>query len=54
MRNATLLRLKHTAKLEKLIIEGAPYSMILHESRLVDKYLTIEMQDKLLEDRKLF
>ena len=54
MRNITLLRLKHTAKLEKLIREGAPYDKILKESQTVDKYIAMEMQNKMLENSKLF
>lgn len=54
MRNITLLRLKHTAKLEKLIREGAPYKKILRESRIVDQYIAMEMKQKMLDDSKLF
>ncbi len=54
MSNITLLRLKHTAKLEKLIREGAPYKKILRESRIVDQYIAMEMQQKMLENSKLF
>ena len=45
MRNITLLRLKHTAKLEKLIKQNADYNKILKESRIVDKYIVIEMRN---------
>ncbi len=45
MRNITLLRLKHTAKLEKLIKQNADYNKILKESRIVDKYIVIEMRE---------
>lgn len=45
MRNITLLRLKHTAKLEKLIKQNADYNKILKESRRVDKYIVIEMRN---------
>ena len=47
MRNITLLRLKHTAKLEKLIKQNADYNKILKESRIVDKYIVIEMRNML-------
>lgn len=47
MRNITLLRLKHTAKLEKLIKQNADYNKILRESRIVDKYIVIEMRNML-------
>ena len=45
MRNITLLRLKHTAKPEKLIKQNADYNKILKESRIVDKYIVIEMRN---------
>lgn len=47
MRNITLLRLKHTAKPEKLIKQNADYNKILKESRIVDKYIVIEMRNML-------
>lgn len=47
MRNISLLRLKHTAKLEKLIKQNADYNKILKESRIVDKYIVIEMRNML-------
>lgn len=37
------LILKHTAKLEKLIETNAPYEKILKESRILDKYILIQM-----------
>ena len=45
MSNITLLRIKHTAKLEKLIKQNADYNKILKESRIVDKYIVIEMRN---------
>ena len=47
MSNITLLRIKHTAKLEKLIKQNADYQKILKESRIVDKYIVIEMRNML-------
>lgn len=44
MKNMTLLRLKHTARLEKLIEEGASYEKILKASKKLDKYITYEIQ----------
>ncbi len=35
--------LKHTAKLEKLIQQNAPYSQILKQSQLLDKYISEQM-----------
>ena len=51
MRNITLLRLKHTAKLEKLIKQNADYNKILKESRIVDKYIVIEMKNMLNKNK---
>lgn len=44
MKNITLLRLKHTAKLESLIEEGAPYELILKESKKIDKLIIEELK----------
>lgn len=44
MKNITLLRLKHTAKLEKLIEENASYEAILKQSKKVDKDIICEME----------
>ncbi len=38
-----LLVLKNKAILSKLINENAPYDKILHQSQLLDKYLTIQI-----------
>jgi len=35
----SLLILRNKAKLYKLISENAPYEKILHQSRILDKYL---------------
>lgn len=43
MGDMTLLRLKHTAKLEKMIAEGCSYEKILKQSEILDKYITYEM-----------
>ena len=39
-----LLRLKHTAKLEKMIEEGYPYEEILKQSQKLDQYISDEMK----------
>ncbi len=44
MKNMTLLRLKHTAKLEKMIEEGRDYEEILKQSEKLDEYITYEMK----------
>ncbi len=41
--NYTKKRLKHTAKLEKLIAEGADYEKILKQSQIVDMYIAKEL-----------
>lgn len=43
MRNQTLKRLKHTAKLESLIDQDADYDEILKQSQQIDKYIVEEM-----------
>jgi hypothetical protein len=43
MKNKTLKRLKHTAKLEALIANGADYETVLKQSQKIDKYITEEM-----------
>lgn len=35
--------LKNTAKLEKMIEQNAPYSKILKQSQLLDKYIAKQM-----------
>lgn len=40
----SLLVLKNTAKLEKLISENASYEKILKQSKKLDKYILLEMQ----------
>ena len=47
MKNIKLLRLKHTAKLEKLIRENAPYDEILEESEKLDKLINEEMKNQI-------
>lgn len=42
--NVTLLILKNRAKLEKLIIQNAPYNKILSQSKKLDKYIMIQMK----------
>ena len=44
MKEMTLVRLKHTAKLEKMIEEGWDYKQILKQSRKLDKFITYEMK----------
>ena len=44
MRNKTLKRLKHTAKLESLIAQEADYDNILKKSQQIDKYIVDEMK----------
>ena len=44
MKEVTLVRLKHTAKLEKMIKEGCDYEQILKQSRKLDKFITYEMK----------
>ena len=39
-----LYKLKHKAKLERLILENAPYEKILKQSQLLDKYIMMEMK----------
>lgn len=43
MKNQTLKRLKHTAKLESLIAQEADYDKILKKSQQIDKYIVDEM-----------
>lgn len=43
MKNQTLRRLKHTAKLESLIAQEADYDKILKQSQQIDKYIVEEM-----------
>ena len=44
MSNITMKRIKHTAKLEKLIKEEAPYEMVLKQSRILDRYIYLEFK----------
>lgn len=44
MEKIILKRLKHVAKLEKLIKENAPFDLILQQSRIVDEYIELEMK----------
>lgn len=43
MENKVLKRLKHTAKLETLISQGADYGNILKQSQKIDKFIIEEM-----------
>ncbi len=45
MKKMTLERLKHTAKLESLIAQGADYELILKQSQKIDKYIVEEMKE---------
>ena len=45
MNNITLLRMKHTAKLERLIKNNASYEEILKQSQIVDKYIMEEIKN---------
>lgn len=40
----SLKKLKLTAKLEKLILEGAPYEKIVRQSKLLDNYVKIQFK----------
>ena len=42
--NETLLRLKNTARLEKMITEGCSYDQILKQSEKLDEFITAEMK----------
>ena len=42
----TLLRLKNTAKLEKMIEEGYEYEQILQQSKKLDQFITSEMKKR--------
>ena len=42
----TLLRLKNTARLEKMIEEGYEYEQILQQSQKLDNYITSEMKKR--------
>lgn len=44
MNNITLLRMKHTAKLERLIKDNASYDEILKQSQILDKYIMAEIK----------
>ena len=44
MKDITLLRLKQTARLEKMIEEGRSYGEILKQSKEIDKYIACEMK----------
>lgn len=44
MKDMTLLRLKQTAKLERMINEGCDYDEILKQSKKIDKYISYEMK----------
>lgn len=44
MKSIRYLRIKNTAKLEKLIKENAPYKKILKQSQIVDEYINLEIK----------
>ena len=46
MKKNTLARLKHTARLESLIAQGADYELILKQSQKIDKYIVEEMKER--------
>ena len=46
----SLKKLKITAKLEKLILEGAPYEKIVRQSKILDNY--VQMQFKQMNKSK--
>lgn len=46
--NNTEERLKQTAKLEKMITEGADYEEILKQSQIIDRYIAKELNDYLV------
>ena len=46
MKKYTLARLKHTARLESLIAQGADYKLILKQSQKIDKYIVEEMKER--------
>ena len=45
MNNITLLRMKHTAKLERLIKNNASYDEILKQSQILDKFIMEEIKN---------
>lgn len=40
----SLKKLKANAKLEKLIMENAPYEKIVRQSQILDKYVQIQLE----------
>lgn len=46
----SLKKLKLTAKLEKLILEGAPYEKIIKQNKILDNY--VQMQFKQMNKSK--
>ena len=52
MKDITLLRLKQTARLEKMIEEGRSYGEILKQSKEIDKYIACEMKRRLTKLKK--
>lgn len=46
----SLKKLKLTAKLEKLILEGAPYEKIIRQNKILDNY--VQMQFKQMNESK--
>ena len=52
MKNATLLRLQNTAKLEKMIEEGCEYEEILNQSKKLDKLIADELKRNIENKRK--
>lgn len=45
VKKKTVERLKHTAKLESLIAQGADYTLILKQSQKIDQYIVEEMKE---------
>ena len=52
MKDITLLRLKQTARLEKMIEEGKSYEEILKQSKEIDKYIVYEMKRRNTTNKK--
>ena len=46
MKNITLLRLRYTARLEKMIEEGCKYEEILEQSKKLDELIMRDMEQR--------
>lgn len=44
-------RIEHTAKLNKLIIEGADFEEILKQSQIVDMYIAKELNNQYISSK---